>query len=234
MPRLAARCLVLISSATSAALAQPVESPAPGAPAGGSGRTETAPSTVTRERSAIEDAPAERRSGFSFGLAGGLTFGNVRGYPNEVAKIGDPAFEASTGAAVSTGGALWVGGALADWLTLGIGAMGGGINGNGLTSTGGSFQFRIETFPLFYRGGPWRDLGLLFTAGTGGYEVERDGESVAEGPGTSVVGAGVFFEPWTLWRFSSGPSLEYAHHFSRGLKANIVVIGWRVAFYAGP
>lgn len=234
MPRLTGRCLVVIWSATSAAFAQPVDAPAPGSPDGGSERAVAPPSTVTRERSAIEDPPAERRAGFSFGIAGGLTFGNVRGYPNDVVKIGDPEFEVNTGAALSTGGVLWVGGSLADWLTLGVGTMGGGINGNGLSSTGGSIQFRIETFPLFYRGGPWRDFGLLFTAGTGGYEVERDGESVAEGAGTSVVGGGVFFEPWTLWRFSTGPSLEYAHHFSQSLSANIVVIGWRIAFYAGP
>lgn len=234
MPRLAGKCLVFISSATSVALAQPVPPQTPSASEAARERAETAPSTVTRERSAIEEAPAERRSGLSFGLAGGLTLGNVRGYPNDLVKIGDPAFEASTGAAVSTGGALWVGGALADWLTLGVGVLGGGINGNGLTATGGSIQFRIETFPLFYRGGTWRDLGILFTAGTGGYEVERDAETVAEGPGTSVVGGGVFFEPWSLWRFRTGPSLEYAHHFSRGLSANLLVVGWRVAFYAGP
>jgi hypothetical protein len=49
-----------------------------------------------------------------------------------------------------------------------------------------------------------------------------------------VVGGGVFYEPWRLWRFSTGPSIEYAHHFSRSLSAHLLVIGWRTAFYAGP
>jgi hypothetical protein len=135
---------------------------------------------------------------------------------------------------VSNGGALWLGGALTDWLTIGIGALGGSIEANGLSATGGSFHVRIESFPLFYRQGAWRDVGVSFTAGTGGYEVKRGNETVAEGQGTSTVGAGLFFEPWRFWQFSTGPQIEYGHHFSRSLKAHTLLVGWRMAFYGGP
>lgn len=235
MPRLAWKGLALVSSVSSAVAAQPAElPPRTDVSSPGRERAQAPTSTVTRERSELEDPPAERRSGFSVGFAGGLTLGNVHGYPNDVTKIGEREFEVNTGVSVSSGGALWIGLALADWLTLGIGALGGSIGGNGLSSSGGSLQFRIETFPLFHQGGSLRDLGVVFTAGTGGYEVERDGETVAEGAGTSVVGGGVFFEPWRLWRFATGPSIEYAHHFSRSLSAHMLVVGWRMAFYAGP
>ncbi len=231
MPSFAWNCLALVSTVSSVVAAEP---PGTGASSPGQERAPLAPSTVTREPSEPEAAPAGRRSGFSAGFAGGLTLGQVQGYPNDVTKIGEPEFEVNTGASVNSGGAFWIGGALADWLTLGVGAIGGSIDGNGLTASGGSLQFRIETFPLFHQGGAWRDLGVVFTAGTGGYEVERDGEGVAEGAGTSVVGGGVFFEPWRFWRFATGPEIEYVHHFSRSLSAHMLVLGWRMAFYAGP
>jgi hypothetical protein len=232
MPRFAWTCLALVTSVCSAAGAQTAE-PRTGVRSPALERAPAGLSTVTRERSELEAAPPHR-SGFSAGFAGGLTLGNVQGYPNDVTKIGERQFEVNTGASVNSGGALWIGGALADWLTLGIGAIGGSIAGNGLTASGGSLQFRIETFPLFHQGGDFRDLGVVFTAGTGGYEVERDGETVAEGAGTSVVGGGVFFEPWRFWRFATGPEIEYVHHFSRSLSAHMLVLGWRMAFYAGP
>lgn len=195
----------------------------------------SAPARAVRERTESSlDEPATRRSGFTVGLSGGLLLGNVHGYPNDVTQIDVPEFEVNTGLGVSGGGALWFGGALADWLTVGLGVLGGGISGNGLEASGGSVLLRIEAFPAFYRGGVWRDVGLVFSAGTGGYAVKRDGQSVAEGAGTSAVGIGAFIEPWRLWRFATGPQLEYGHQFSRSLSAHVLVIGWRVAFYAGP
>lgn len=182
----------------------------------------------------FEVAPTERRSGFSFGIATGLALASVSGYPNDVAKIGLPEHEAHTGLGFSAGFSLWLGGALADWLSVGIGAASGGVEGNGLSGSGASLHVRIESFPLFFRRGEWRDLGVSFTAGTGAYSIERGTETVAEGEGTSVVGAGVFFEPWRFWRVATGPQLEYSHHFSRSLAAHTLVVGWRAAFYGGP
>lgn len=179
-------------------------------------------------------ASAERRSGFTFGISGGLLTGGARGYPNDVAKIGFAEYRTQTGVGVSSGGALWLGGALSDWLNVGIGMFGGGFERKGLRLSSGAFQARLELFPLFYRGGPWRDLGVLLTAGTGVTTIQRGKESVAEGAGTSAVGGGVFYEPWRWWQLTFGPQLEYLHQFSDSMRAHTVVLGVRTAFYGGP
>src|SRR5215510_9066022 len=56
---------------------------------------------------------------------------------------------------------------------VGIGLSGGGMQRNGVKGAGGAFNVRMEFFPLFYRGGPFQDLGVLLTAGTGGYSIQR-------------------------------------------------------------
>jgi hypothetical protein len=179
-------------------------------------------------------AAAERRAGFTFGMAGGLLTSSARGYPNDVAKIDVAEYAAHVGAGVSMGGAFWFGGALADWLSVGIGVVGGGVERNGLTGAGGVFNVRMEFFPLFYRGGPFRDLGMLFTAGTGGYTIQRGKQKLAEGAGTSAVGVGAFYEPWRFWQLSFGPQLEYTHQFSDSVSAHQLVVGVRTVFYGGP
>ena len=182
----------------------------------------------------VPEPPATRRSGLAIGLASGLSIASARGYPNDVAQIDVAGLEASTGAGASLGTAIWIGGALADWLTIALGYQGAGFSGNGLDATGGSLHVRIETFPLFFRGGVWEDVGLSLLAGTGNYDVKRADTTVAEGEGTSLVGLGAFFEPGQFWQLSTGPDLTYTHQFSRSISAHSLVIGWRLAFYGGP
>src|SRR5262245_54474390 len=105
---------------------------------------------------AVQVAPAQRRSGFTFGLSGGLLTSSASGYPNDVAKIDVAEYRAESGLGVSTGGAFWLGGALADWFNVGIGAVGGSAQRRGLKSGGGVFNVRMEFFPLFYQGGPFQ------------------------------------------------------------------------------
>jgi hypothetical protein len=186
------------------------------------------------QRASSEPAPAQRRAGLVLGIAGGLLTSSARGYPNDVAKIDVPQYEAHLGAGVATGGAFWIGGALADWLTLGVGAFGGGSERGGLRGSGGVFTVRIEAFPLFYRGGHFQDLGVLFTAGTGAYSIHRGKEKLAEGAGTSAVGVGAFYEPWRFWQLSFGPQIEYSHQFSDSMSAHTLVLGLRSVFYGGP
>ncbi len=194
-----------------------------------------APSSASQpERQASEPPPPQRRSGLVLGIAGGLLTSSARGYPNDVAKIDVPQYEANMGLGVALGGAFWLGGALADWLTVGVGAFGGGSESNGLRGSGGAFTVRIEAFPLFYRGGRFQDLGVLFTAGTGGYTIHRGKEKVAEGAGTSAVGLGAFYEPWRFWQLSFGPQIEYSHQFSDSMSAHTLVLGLRSVFYGGP
>jgi len=227
---LGAACGWGVLSCAASAHAEPVSSDA--AP------PQAAPTRAAPTDSAPDDpvgfAPAERRAGFNLGVMGGLLIGGARGYPNDVAKIDLPEFEANGGLGISTGGALWLGGTLTDWLSLGIGMIGGSTESGGLTSSGGAFSVRIESFPLFYRGGAWRDAGLLLTAGLGGYSIKRGKETLAQGEGTSAVGAGVFYEPWRWWHLSFGPQLEYNHQFSRSMSAHTLVLGVRTVFYGGP
>jgi hypothetical protein len=75
---------------------------------------------------------------------------------------------------------------------------------------------------------------VLFTAGLGGYTIERGKEKLAEGGGTSAVGLGAFYEPWRLWQFSFGPQIEYSHQFSDTMSAHTLVVGMRTVFYGGP
>lgn len=194
---------------------------------------------LAHEARAAEDAPvaepaATRRLGLTIGVASGLSIASASGYPNDVTKIDLPQFEASTGAGASVSGALWFGTTLADWLTVALGYQGTNFRGNGLEASGGSIHIRIETFPLFFKGGPWQDAGLSLFAGTGFIDVKRERETVAEGEGTSLVGLGIFFEPFRFWQFSTGPDVTYAHQFSRSLTAHSLVIGWRLAFCGGP
>lgn len=189
---------------------------------------------AAEEGAPVEAPPALRRAGFLLGLSGGLALGSAKGYPNDVAKIDLPEFEAGTGLGANNGATLWIGGSLADWFNVAVGFQRVSFAGNGLEAAGGNLNIRLEAFPLFYRGGAWQDLGLTFTAGTGGVTLRRDGESVAEGEGTSAVGFGAFYEPFRFWQLSTGPDLIYTHQFSRSMTAHLLVVGWRLAFYGGP
>src|SRR5204863_3763807 len=52
--------------------------------------------TASRGPAAWETAPATRRGGFTAGVLTGLSFGSVVGYPNDFAKIDQPAFRSAT------------------------------------------------------------------------------------------------------------------------------------------
>jgi hypothetical protein len=189
---------------------------------------------ATEAGAPVSSPPSVRRSGIVVGISTGLALSRANGYPNDVAKIDVPEFEASTGTGVNRGTALWIGGALADWLTLSAGFSGGSYESNGLSASGSILHLRIDTFPLFWRGGPWQDLGVSFVAGTGNYSVDRGNERVAEGEATAAVGTGVFFEPIRFWHCSTGPELSYNYQFSRSISAHQFVVGWRLVLYGGP
>lgn len=189
---------------------------------------------ATETGAPVPSAPSVRRSGIVVGISTGLALSSASGYRNDVAEIGVPEFEVDTGLGVNRGTALWLGGALADWLTISAGFSGGSYEKDGLSTSGSILHLRIDTFPLFWRGGLWQDVGVSLVAGTGNVSVERGDERVARGEATSAVGAGVFFEPIRFWQCSTGPDVSYNHQFSRSISSHQLVIGWRLVLYGGP
>jgi hypothetical protein len=179
---------------------------------------------------------AQRRSEFAMGFLLGGAAGNVSGYPNEILKIDDPKYEANTGFGGGLSGGLWVGGALRDWLVFGVGLSLGTVAGNGYRSSGTSFVFHIESYPLFPQGGAWQDLGLLAEFGAGGRTITRGATtSAAEGGLMSVATFGVVYEALRLGsHVSAGPLVQVTYQGSQSLTATFATIGLRASFYGGP
>jgi hypothetical protein len=177
---------------------------------------------------------AERRSDFVLGFSAGLALGAANGYPNEIAKLDEPAYEAKTGFAVGPGGAVWIGGALRDWFTIGVGGMYLGVNGSSGKGSGGAFILRVESFPLWPLGGSLRDLAVFATFGAGGYVVKADGGKRGEGGFTSVAGIGSGYELFRLGPVALGPSAEYLLMYSQSATAHTGIVGLRAVLYAGP
>lgn len=177
---------------------------------------------------------ATRRSDFAFGTGFAGTFGGASGYPNDAAKIGEGRYHASTGAAGGFTNTLWIGGALRDWLVFGIGVSGSTIAGSGTLSQGGGFVVHLEGFPLFERGGAWRDLALVGDFGVGGRTIKYSSSEVANGGSMSFVALGLLYEPLSFGRFRWGPLLQVSQQFSDSMSSTQVALGLQLAFYSGP
>jgi hypothetical protein len=182
-----------------------------------------------------QNAVATRRSGFTAGLVLGAALGYASGTPNDYGAIGNPAYTSHTGG-FGSGGALWLGGALTDWFTFGLGGQMTSFGGSKLSSKSTAFLFHIEAFPLFYRGGVWRDLGAFADFGTGVGSIARKstGEDVASAGTFSVAGVGAFWETWRLAGLTAGPVISWHYEYSHPLERHYVVAGLRGAFYGGP
>lgn len=174
----------------------------------------------------------ERRADFVFGVSPGLVLTSANGYPNEISKLNNPAYAASSGLAVGPGFEAWIGGALTDWFTFGVG--GAYLRGAGPDSStsGGAFLVRLETFP-FYRLG-LKDLALFANFGAGGLSLDgQDGKHGAAGF-ASVGGGGVAYEVARVGHFAFAPTGEYLLIASQSLTSHQAIIGARVVFYGGP
>ncbi|MBK8254132.1 MAG: hypothetical protein IPK82_15880 [Polyangiaceae bacterium] len=192
----------------------------------------------TSETPAWEKAPTERRGGFSVGVLFGGAVGNIAGYPADLEKRGKAAFRTDMGAALGGSGTLWLGGALTDWLVFGVGGGGGSFTGNGVTLQGFTFIFHTEAFPLYWRGGVWRELGIAFDTGAGSFTGELSekpqGAKVApviESGAASRVGFSLFYDGLRLWKVSAGPYVGFDYTWSATLSQPLVTLGIRTALY---
>jgi hypothetical protein len=186
--------------------------------------------------SSYDPGKAERRSDVAVGLLLGAAAGAVSGYPNELAKLDDPKYQANTGFGGGTSGGVWVGGALRDWFVFGVGLAVGTVSGHGYHSTGTAFVFHLEAYPLFSRGGAWKDVGVIGEFGAGGRTITRGATtSLAEGGLLSIATVGVVYEPIHLGsHVSAGPLVEFTYQGSQSLTATFGTIGLRASFYGGP
>lgn len=179
-----------------------------------------------------------RRGGFTFGLSAAFGIGPISGYPLDVAKLGKARYLTEVGASTGANGTVWIGGALTDWLVFGLGAGGTYSVGNGIVTKGYTFVFHTEAFPLFWAGGPLREIGIAFDTGAGQITAEPEqGASPTAGPlidsgAASRVGASLFYEGLKLWKVSAGPFAAFDYTWSASLSQPLFLIGLRTSLYA--
>jgi hypothetical protein len=178
---------------------------------------------------------AERRSDFTFGVLWGPAVGSSSGSLNELEKLGVPEFQAQTGAGFGFSSGLWLGAALRDWLTFGIGIRSATFDGGGKRSEGGAFVLHIEAYPLFSKGGIFRDLAVVGEVGLGGRMIKEGSKTLADGGSTSEFTLGVHWEAFRYFTsFAGGPALLVTHEFSESIRTTYGVLAFRTAFYGGP
>jgi hypothetical protein len=187
------------------------------------------------EKSALLPVPKTRRSGFTAGIYGAMSFGTVSGYPNDLSKIDDPLYRSATSGA-GTGGMLYIGGTLTDWFTFGFGLTQSSFGSGKIATSGGAFVFHLEAFPLFTMGGGYRDLGLFADFGTGTATIVRreDKAEFSASGSLSIAGFGGFWEPWRAGHFVAGPFASFQYQESDSMVRTFGEVGLRGAFYGGP
>jgi hypothetical protein len=176
---------------------------------------------------------AERRSGFVASLSLGAGMAAASGYPNEVEKIDDPAYETSTGLTFGTANSLWIGGALRDWFVFGLGLWGVAATKDDLEAVAGGFMLRVETFPLWSLGGRFRDLSIYTNLGPGGLTIEG-GPEKADGGLVSMLSVGTSFELFRLKYFAVGPTFEGIYLYSQSAESASAFLGVKGTVYTGP
>ena len=181
------------------------------------------------------DVVSTRRSDFTFGAAMGVSIGAATGYPNDVSEIDNPLYEASTGATMGGGMSLWLGGALRDWMIFAIGFQVNSLKSPTYEAKGGGIFFRIESYPLFWKGGVWENLALTTDFGLGGTKIFKGTTQVADGGSMSFIGVGVTYEAFQ-WgdHVSAGPTFQYQTQFSESMTTQAGFLGFRMAYYGGP
>lgn len=178
-------------------------------------------------------AKASRRSDFTIGTSAGLGLGRASGYPNEIQRIGDPAYRSDTELGVGSGSAIWAGVAFNDYLSFGLGMGGVNLSGNDRKASAGAFLFHVDVYPLFDVHPALRDLAAFAHFGTGPLKITGGAEE-ADGGLMGYAEGGVSYEALRFWRFAFGPSASVLHMWSESATVTGALIGARLAFYGGP
>lgn len=171
-----------------------------------------------------------------FGVQGGYALGYVSGNPSAQARRFDPDYNTSGVFPVGYRVTPFIAGALTDWFVFGMGASFADYQTSSLRSPLWAFLFRIETFPLFSRGGVWRDVGLSAEFGAGSTTIRRKSgdEELAASAVASTIGLGAFWEAWRYGHVAAGPFAGYQYNWSDHFDRHEVALGLRGTFYGGP
>jgi hypothetical protein len=195
-----------------------------------------APDASGKESPAWDTARATYRSGFVVGIALGTGVTAFSGYPNDSRKIGLASHYTETGASIGGTFALWFGGALSDWFTFGVGFTGGSMSLlTDQKAASGGLIFRVDAYPLFPMGKRWRDVGVIFEAGTGSATVTpKDSEKkLIDSGSASLIGGGPFYEGFKLWKLKGGPFVQGSYIWSDSVRRPALFFGWRTSLYTG-
>jgi hypothetical protein len=143
-----------------------------------------------------------------------------------------------------SGGTFFLMGALTDYLSFGF--WGGQAKfGNGQWySSGGGGGLRLEVFPGYSLGGPFRDLGVSAQVGIGATTLVNKQIGTAAGAPAidqtgvgSFLAVGAFYEFWLVkalgGHFAIGPNLEYDTIFSESMERHGAMLGVRFLWYGG-
>jgi hypothetical protein len=218
----------------------PAAPPAPAAPgAPGDGETldltaPPAPPPADPNENPYIPVDAVRRSGFTLGVGGGLVLTSASGTRIKFSlrdQVADP------GLAPGNGVHFWIGGAFTDWFSFRVGVGTSSATRKGLRISGTSVSFGVDTWPLFYRGGIFRDLGLGLDFGTGSASIVNKDDDVdvrASGGGFSMVRFSTFYQPHLFWRIHGGPAISYEYRTTETYTEHLTLLGARFAFYGGP
>lgn len=219
-----------------------------------------APPPATPVDPVAEKAPDSHRSGFALNLSFGNGIASVVGYPNDPNKIGYARYYYESGARPGGMNSLWLGGAITDWFVFGVGFAGGGLQFTGKTTVAtGGLIFHAETFPLYFRGGGWRDVGILFDAGLGSATITDDGvksrpvdvstpsmsrppvlyfsqpkNKLVDGGSASQLGIGVFYEAAKVWRVRIAPMIYANYIWSDTVRRPGLFFGVHATLYSKP
>ncbi len=171
-----------------------------------------------------------RRYGFTLGLAAGAHVTRAEGSSLKFSERANPT---STGAALGYGESIWLGGVFTDWFSFHLGMSFGraSTGDHAISSTG--FLFGVETWPLFARGGVFRDLGFGVDVGTGSAEVRSKSRDKLEanGASASMMRASVFWDAFSAWKLNFGPYVAYERRDAEVFSQDLLWLGVRTAFY---
>lgn len=171
-----------------------------------------------------------RRYGFTAGI---VAAGHVTTAEGSSLKFSQRANRTSTGAALGYGESFWLGGVFTDWFAFHVGMTFGTASKGDHSIKGSGVIFGVETWPLFARGGVFRDLGLGFDFGTGTAEVRSKSldKIEANGGSASMIRGTVFWDAVSAWKLNFGPYVAYERRDAEVYSQNLFWFGLRTAFY---